>query len=246
MTWALIGLIAGLVLGLTGAGGAMVSVPLFLYLQGLTIQEATVFSLFVVFSGALFNGFFQRQNIQFKIAIPVFLFSLLGSYLSAGIKPMLAKWVIQSGFLLICFFSLWRTWVPFRSNRPALTGKQNLIFLPLMGLLIGALITITGLGGGVVLIPFYISIVGLEPHIAVATSLFTVLINSMGSIGSQFSAVQRAADPTSIGLLMLGCLVASRLVILWMEKIPQKSRERFRRVLFTAIVLVTIVSVLLK
>ena len=44
----LLGVIIGVVMGLTGAGGALVAIPLFMQFQGMSLKEASVFSLIAV------------------------------------------------------------------------------------------------------------------------------------------------------------------------------------------------------
>ena len=51
----LIGVIVGLIMGLTGAGGALISIPLFLSLMNVSLKEATVLSLIAVMLGSLIN-----------------------------------------------------------------------------------------------------------------------------------------------------------------------------------------------
>jgi len=44
MIYAFCGLIIGIVMGLTGAGGALVAIPLFMQFLALTLKDASVYS----------------------------------------------------------------------------------------------------------------------------------------------------------------------------------------------------------
>lgn len=79
MEWIIISLLVGLVLGLSGSGGGLVAIPLFIHLAGSDIKQATVLSLVVVLLGAIINWRTQRQLTKWRISLGIFLFSILGS-----------------------------------------------------------------------------------------------------------------------------------------------------------------------
>ena len=61
----------GLVLGFVGAGGAMLSVPILIYIFNFPPKEATVAALAIVFSAA-FAGVipkYKKQNVLIKDAL---------------------------------------------------------------------------------------------------------------------------------------------------------------------------------
>jgi len=241
MVWALIGAIAGMVLGLTGAGGAMVSVPLFIHLQGLTIREATVFSLFVVWIGAISNFVFQRQNVQYKTGLILFVFATVGSFFSAKIKGVMPDDALKIAFVSICLFSLWNTW--FKKPGKRNEGRFRYLQLPFFGILIGFIITLTGLGGGLVLIPFFISVLGLNPREAVATSLFTIILNSTSSFLVQYEAASVYLDWLTVGPLAIGCVVASQGMKALILRLHVDHVEKYRKIVFTSLVTFSMISV---
>ena len=63
-------LLIGLVLGLIGGGGSILTVPIFVYFLDIDPILATAYSLFVVGSTALVGAFrnYQTNLIDFKIA----------------------------------------------------------------------------------------------------------------------------------------------------------------------------------
>ena len=54
-----VGIIIGLVLGLTGAGGSVFAVPLLMMLLGLPVQQAIGLSLGAVAISAMYGGFLK-------------------------------------------------------------------------------------------------------------------------------------------------------------------------------------------
>ena len=64
-------LIIGLVLGLIGGGGSILTVPILVYLIGLNPVTATAYSLFVVGSTSLFGAYknYKNKMVDIKTAI---------------------------------------------------------------------------------------------------------------------------------------------------------------------------------
>ena len=67
--WASAALI-GVVLGLLGAGGSILAVPVLHYLLGFPAEEATAYSLFVVGVSAALGAWRSRADIDVRVAIP--------------------------------------------------------------------------------------------------------------------------------------------------------------------------------
>ncbi|MDQ6977313.1 MAG: sulfite exporter TauE/SafE family protein, partial [Ghiorsea sp.] len=69
----------GMTLGVFGAGGSILTVPILVFLMGVSASEATAYSLFIVGVTAVFGAYtyYKQDLIQFKIgfvfAIPAFI-----------------------------------------------------------------------------------------------------------------------------------------------------------------------------
>ncbi|HMG14658.1 MAG TPA: sulfite exporter TauE/SafE family protein, partial [Saprospiraceae bacterium] len=61
----------GIVLGLIGAGGSIMTVPIMVYLFKINPELATVYSLFIVGITALFGAirYYRQGNIELKTAL---------------------------------------------------------------------------------------------------------------------------------------------------------------------------------
>ena len=77
-------LLIGLVLGLIGGGGSILTVPIFVYFLDIDPILATAYSLFVVGSTALVGAFRNYQNnlIDFKIGFVFAVPSFIGVYIA--------------------------------------------------------------------------------------------------------------------------------------------------------------------
>ena len=63
-------LIVGIILGLLGSGGSILTVPILVYIMGINPVSATAYSLFVVGVSALVGAqrFFKNGEINYKIS----------------------------------------------------------------------------------------------------------------------------------------------------------------------------------
>lgn len=248
--WVVIGSCVGVVLGLTGAGGAMVSVPLFVHWLDISLKDATTFSLYAVVMAALFNGVAQFRSVQYSLSIKIILFSLLGSLVGREVKPHTPDLLIKVLFIGICFYSFYSLWLKKKSN--SLAPKQfrskgsKTVFVGVSGIFLGFLITMTGLGGGVVIVPWMISIMGLNISQAVASSLFCVLFVVTGSIFVQFDTVIKLFDFREILSLGLGAVVAAFLIRLFISKLSVQKTSSVRKYVLTFILFSTVLSLLIK
>lgn len=235
--WGIIGVTVGFLLGLTGAGGAVIAVPLFIYLTGANISQATIYSLFAVIIGAAIGWIPQIKNTDWRVA-PLFVgFSLVGSALFIRAKAISPDWLVAGLFVVVCagsLYSIWRKRAPFNQE-----AERSRVLFPRSafgGLLLGALVTMTGLGGGVVLMPMLLGWIRLPMRKATATSLATICFTSLVSLSLQRNSLPAPMEPTLIGALAVGSIVSSVVVKAVVEKWDARVLDSIRRWVITTVV----------
>ena len=237
-----IGVIIGFVMGLTGAGGALVAIPLFMQFQNMTLKEASVFSLVAVVIASLSNFFYQRKDARLELAGIFILSSALGSFISHPYKNLLPDIAIAVTLALIALYSLYSIWTPSKKNDQSLSNI-NIWKTISIGLLLGVLTTFTGLGGGVLMLPILIGVYKLEQKKAVATSLVIVGLSSLASFFIQISkGADLLMDQNFIGLIF-GILITSYLIKLLSSKISEDKSELLRKTVFTIVVALSLVKI---
>lgn len=194
-------LIIGIVLGLIGSGGSILTVPIMVYLLAINPVTATAYSLFVVGTSSLvgtINNMKQklvdlRTAVVFAIpafiavyatrrflvpAIPDPIFNLFGFEVTKGIGIMVffALIMIAASISMI------------RNNGKAESPETKVIYnYPLIiveGIVVGILTGIVGAGGGFLIIPALVLLAKLPMKKAVATSLLIIAVKSLiGFIG---------------------------------------------------------------
>lgn len=191
----------GISLGLIGGGGSILTVPVMVYLFGVTPLLATSYSLFIVGTTSLIGAFQNYRNklVDIKTALlfglasittvfsirkffvpvlPSNLFSIAGFQVTLNVMTM----VLFAVLMLVASFSMIKDKQHLASSVPASatpTGK-----LLIYGVGIGVVTGLLGAGGGFLLIPTLVILLRRPMKEAVGTSLMIIAMNSLiGFIG---------------------------------------------------------------
>ena len=182
----------GAVLGFVGAGGAMLSVPILMYVFGFDPKPATTAALAVVFLAAL-SGLIPKARNKQILYRDAFVIWAIGSITNLGfssIVDQIPDSIITTGFagiLLLAGASMLR---PPRLDE---YKRAPLTFLIFMSLIIGSMTGLFGIGGGFLAIPVLVLYFGTPQIVAAGTSLLIIAGNSLTAfIGhrSQWADVQ--------------------------------------------------------
>lgn len=180
LLWAIVGGASGIILGLAGTGGGIISIPILMIFGGYDIKEASAYGLLALAVGAALSWFIQRKNTLYPISAVLILFAGIVAFATAPLKTMAPHWVINVLLNLTCVFSLYSLWV---LRKPEDPGEERPLSFRLKtatvgGMITGFLSTMTGLGGGVVIIPWLTGITRLRFEQAIACSLLTLAITA--------------------------------------------------------------------
>jgi len=195
----LLALLIGLVIGMAGGGGSILTVPIFVYIFGIPTLLATTYSLFVVGVTSLVGSVNHvlKKRVNLRITAAFALPSFISVYLSRRfLVPALPDPLWQVGsfklskpaailyFFIIVMILAARAMI--RNDRPE-QGEAGRLpdnvrprydLLALDGLAVGMLTGTIGAGGGFLIVPMLVLLAGLPIHRAVATSVFLIAVNS--------------------------------------------------------------------
>jgi uncharacterized membrane protein YfcA len=218
-------LVIGTVLGLTGGGGSILTVPVLVYLLSVSPVTATAYSLFIVGSTALVGTIRNAQKgmIEYKVgivfAIPSFISVFLTRKLIVPSIPEvvlnLDSFIITKDMLVMIFFAvimLAASISMLRERNEAVLNKDVHFNYPLIiieGLVIGLLTGLVGAGGGFLIIPALVLFANLPIKKAVATSLMIIAIKSLIGFLGDIGNIDIAWDflLTFAGLSMIGIIL---------------------------------------
>lgn len=179
------GFIAGCLAGISGIGGGLFLVPMMVGL-GLTpiqaIGTSNFAKLMISTSGSWQN--WRTGNLDFQRVAILGLPALLSAQLGVCLTDKLPLYILLSAFVLLilvnAYFIGWRRKIEQRelilaSARPLILGRS------LAGSAAGLLAGLFGVGGGIILIPLQILMLGETFEVAISTSLGVVFLSSMSA-----------------------------------------------------------------
>lgn len=245
MTYVGIGLIVGIIMGLTGAGGALISIPLFITFLGASLKEATILSLVAVVFGTSVNLLSQLSKVDKKIAFFLGLSGITANYGTLFLKQLTPDLVVAGLLTLIAGYSLWSVW-SFKKETLSKSSEGVVLKALVAGTLLGVLTTLTGLGGGVVLVPILIKLFGRNYDQALPTSLATIFLISVSSFIFQSETAFQLISLYQLAYLGAGALIAFFLLKVLLKRLEESNIEKIRKAVFSIVTVYSAVSVIIK
>jgi hypothetical protein len=193
----------GVVLGLLGGGGSILSIPILVYLFHVEPVLASAYSLFIVgvtsFVGAIPK--YKQQLVNLRTGVLFGIPSILSIFTTRKwIVPAIPEIIWEGdGFtltkrvLILGIFSILMVLASIsmiRGKKEISSDQQKFrsVLVAAEGLLIGFLTGLVGAGGGFLIIPALVFLTGLKFKTAVGTSLFIIAVNSLsGFMGDVFN-----------------------------------------------------------
>ena len=186
----------GVVLGLIGGGGSILSVPVLVYLMHINPVTATAYSLFIVGFAAMVGAFknMKKGLVDYRTAIVFAIPAFIAVYVTRRfVVPAIPDTILSIGdFVLtknigvMLFFAILMLLASFsmiRSKSKGLTEdsevRYNYPLILVEGLIIGFLTGLVGAGGGFLIIPALVLLAKLPMKKAVATSLLIIAVKSL-------------------------------------------------------------------
>lgn len=196
----------GISLGLIGGGGSILTVPVLVYLFGISAELSTAYSLFIVGSTALVGGIRNATlgNVNYKTAVVFTIPAFIAVYATrAYIVPAIpaeiftiGEFILTKDIAIMVFFAL----VMLAASVSMIRDKRgkaveseteaevepqfNVPAIIAEGAVVGVLTGIVGAGGGFLIIPALVLFAKLPMKKAVGTSLLIIAAKSLiGFIG---------------------------------------------------------------
>jgi uncharacterized membrane protein YfcA len=193
--------LVGISLGLIGGGGSILTVPILVYVMGVSPILATSYSLFIVGSTSMVGAFnnYRRGFVQIKTALLFGITSVTTVFITRKfIIPAIPRHILTIGkfelteniltMVLFALLMLLASIAMIRNgNKKEVekitdtinTKRINFPKLLMYGIAVGLATGLLGAGGGFLLIPTLVLLVGLPMKEAVGTSLLIIALNSL-------------------------------------------------------------------
>jgi uncharacterized membrane protein YfcA len=231
MIWAWIGAtLVGFSLGLLGSGGAILTVPILVYLVGHDEKAAIIESLAIVGAIALFGALRanRAKTIDRRSALLLAIPGVLGTTLGAHV----AQWITGAvQLLLLAALMLTASALLFRTprksndtqhcpNQPrASISLRDSVLVALQGVALGFITGLVGVGGGFLIVPVLVLVRRLPMQIAIGTSLAIIAVNCSTGLAKSLLSKSAEVDWQVVGLFaalgiggsLLGNVLAQRM-----------------------------------
>lgn len=235
----------GIILGMMGGGGSILTVPVLVYLFYVNPLTATTYSLFIVGVTSMTGGAraYAKKQVDFRsvteFGIPsIFAIFITRHFLLPEIPDQLfsiGKIDFTKDVLLMLVFALLMLTASIFMILNADEGIEHqnrvqernnkILYLAVLGFAIGIVTGLLGAGGGFLIVPALILFMKLPMKTAIGTSLVIIAVNSI--FGFLFSIKQTPLAWEILllftGLSIIGIYIGSRFA----EKIPGKTLKKW-------------------
>lgn len=231
----------GLVLGLVGAGGAMLAVPMLIYFFGFTPVQATTASLVVVGSAALSGAIekFSRREVLIREALTISALGIATNIGFASIVSDLPSDLITTGLSAVLFLAGWSMLQ--KPIKPGSERRMPILALVLLSLLIGMITGLFGIGGGFIAIPILVLFFNTAPAKAAGTSLLIIFLNSTVSFLARNESWHSLDWSLPVAMAVVAILI-SRIASRKSSSLPQGLLKRSFALLLFAVAIFTLVE----
>jgi uncharacterized protein len=237
-TAAIIGLAAGLLGGLFGVGGGLIIVPGLVGLAGMDrrLAHGTSLAATLPIATASLLTYSARDNVDWAVAAFLAIGAIAGAVAGTHLLQVLPKRLLTIIFVITVLVTAVRLGSGTTSTgRDDLTIAMALLFITI-GFLTGTLAGLLGIGGGIVMVPAMVVLLGMTPVVAKGTSVAVIVPTAiMGTVRNRRYANTDLRVAAVIGLFgvvsaVIGGLVADTL------------SDRVSNVMFATLLLIVAVS----
>ncbi len=187
-TLALVGALGGILSGAFGVGGGIIVVPLLIALAKMDQRTAAATSLAAIVPTSIAGAstYLAQGEADLRVAAVVATGSVIGSWLGVHLlhrtPQHVLRWMFIGLLVVVALRMLFST--PSRDAELPLTWPVMLLLFAI-GLLMGLTAGLFGVGGGVVLVPALVLLVGVGDLLAKGTSLLVMVPTTIsGTIAS--------------------------------------------------------------
>ena len=218
----LFGAVIGVLLGLLGGGGSIMAVPALVYALGLGVEQAILIALIVIAIASAVGSLPKARagQVNWRLAAVFAAAGIPATFAGSFLGDRLPEAVIMVGFAVVMIVAgvrmlsdnghpggacevgdggiNWRRCAP--RSIPVAIG---------VGLLTG----LFGVGGGFLIIPALVVMLGVEMPIAVGTSLLIITANSAAGVAAHLhgAAIDWGLTAAFVGTAVVGALIAGQL-----------------------------------
>ena len=205
------GALVGLALGLVGGGGSILTVPILIYALGEGVHRATGTALAIVGTNALIAAWPHARagRVRLPVALTFGGVGIPGALAGTWLGGMAPPRAVLTGFamlMLAAAVAMVRLQPLARAGGASPAGSSPRVAAT--GLAVGLLTGFFGVGGGFLIVPALVLVLGLPMREAVGTSLVVIAINAAAAL---LGHLRGGVDLPATALFIAGGAIGSAL-----------------------------------
>jgi len=185
---------AGILLGITGSGGSVLSLPVLVYLFSLDVVIASAYSLFIVGATSIVGTVLKQRErlVDVRAGLIFAVPSILTAFSTRKwLVPSIPDVILQTEYFVLAkramLLGIFACVIILVSVKMILNGKwkrvsgeaPNPYALIPVGMATGALAGLLGVGGGFLILPALVAFARIPFENVVGTTLFVIALNSL-------------------------------------------------------------------
>lgn len=174
--------LVGLSLGLLGGGGAILTLPILVYVAGIAVRDAVSLSLVVVgitsLAAAVVHG--RRGHFHGKAAGLFAATGMVAAYFGSALTDAVLERALLLSFAVL-MLAVGAAMMRQPVQRPP-SAQCRTYPCVAIGTAVGALTGFLGVGGGFLIVPALVLFAGIETRAAVGTSLAVIAVNAAAGL----------------------------------------------------------------
>lgn len=250
----LFGFFIGILASMTGVGGGVFIVPILTFFYDFRVNAATGTSLAAIIFTALAStiNYARQKRIYYRTGLVLALTTAPGAFVGSWVAGMAQEQILGLTFGIFLFLVALRMIIGLlrRKNESKTqttmtdievlrTGKMAIIGVAL-GFFGGFASGLLGVGGGILIVPIMTIALGMPIHIAVATSMFTIIFTATSGV-TEYYLAGLVSFPTAL-LFALGTVFGAQVGAYASGKISNRNLT----MIFCAILIVAGANMILK
>ena len=196
--------VVGVSLGLLGAGGSAIAVPVLVYVARMNPHEAVAVSLVLIGAASLLGTYLNARKglVRWRIAAAFVPSGAVGAWLGSKLSANMSSRSLLLTFSALLFVVAGKMLLDKPHDVPGKPSGPVIVVIAAFG--IGLLTGLLGVGGGFVIVPTLIYLAHLPVRESIGTSLVVIAANSMVAFAGHMA--NREVDLSVLPVLLAFCL----------------------------------------
>jgi uncharacterized membrane protein YfcA len=209
----------GLTLGMLGAGGSILTVPVLVHVMGFEPKSAIAMSLPVVGAASLVGaaGHWRSGNLEWRAIATFAPLAMLGAVVGARLASRVSgtfQLTLLAGVMTAAGLLMLRNRDASAGHGASATSAGGRVALGITGCAVGLLTGLVGVGGGFIIVPALVLLARVPMKRAVGTSLVVITLSTVTALAAYGDAATISWRVVGLFALLTiaGAVVGTRLV----------------------------------